>query len=141
MVLALADAGTGRHHFENLPPVISVKIWLHPTACRLQCWDVSGQATKWAETQSHLSPDRLPKDLLSPQLPLDTALPTRGPKIQLYPPVGRYCSQIPWAPALSSGNLHKSLDQAHPVGGRHQMPENHKLTACGPSLQQTRLSH
>ena len=56
--------------------------WPHPTACRLQCWDTSGQTTNWVGTQPHPSADRLPKVVLIPQLPLhislDTALPTRG---------------------------------------------------------------
>ena len=65
------------HHF-------GTKTWPHPTACRLQCWDASGQTTSGMgeRTQPHPSADRLPKVVLSSQppknIPLDTALPTRG---------------------------------------------------------------
>ena len=44
----------------------------HPTACRLQCWDISGQTTNKAGTQPHPLADRLLKIFLS------MALPTRG---------------------------------------------------------------
>ena len=59
---------------------ISTKTWPHPITCRLQYWDHSGQTEKKVRTQLHPS-DRLPKDFLSPQspldIPLDMALPTR----------------------------------------------------------------
>ena len=58
--------------------------WTHPTACRCQCWDTSGQTTNCAGRQPHPSANRMPKDFLSPQppldMPLDMALPTRGPR-------------------------------------------------------------
>ena len=65
----------GGHHFDT-------KTWLHPIACRLQCWDTSGQTTNRVGKEPHPSADRLPKIFRSPQpslnTPLDTALPTRG---------------------------------------------------------------
>ena len=52
--------------------------------CRFQRWDASGQTTNSAGTQTHLSADRLPKDFLNSQSPLDTlldvALSTRAPR-------------------------------------------------------------
>ena len=60
------------------------KTWLHPTACRLQCWDNSGQTIDGAGTQPYSSSYRLLKVFLKPQLPLDfphdPALLTRGPR-------------------------------------------------------------
>ena len=47
----------------------SHKTWPHPMACMLQCWNTSGQTTKRVGTQPHPSADRLPKVILSPQLP------------------------------------------------------------------------
>ena len=56
--------------------------WPHPTACRIQCWDASGQTTNRVGTQPQPSTDRLPKVVLSSHPPLDTpldmALPIRG---------------------------------------------------------------
>ena len=60
-------------------------LWPHPTACRFQYWDTLGQTTNRVGTQPHPSEVRLPKDVLSPQLPLDTpivtARPTRGSRL------------------------------------------------------------
>ena len=60
------------------------KTWPHPTACWFQHWDARGQKTNRVGTQLHPSADRLAKDFPSPKLtldvPLDTALPTRGPR-------------------------------------------------------------
>ena len=62
------------HHF-------GTETWPHLTACRLKCWDTSGQTTNRVGTQPHPLADRLPKVILSAQMPLniplDTALPTR----------------------------------------------------------------
>ena len=44
--------------------------WPHPTTCRLQCWDTSGQTTNRVGTEPHPSADRLPKVILSQQLPI-----------------------------------------------------------------------
>ena len=64
----------GGHH-------LGTKTWPHPTACRLQCWDDSGQTTNGVGTQPHPSADKLSKAVLSQRLPinrpLDMALPTR----------------------------------------------------------------
>ena len=58
------------------------KTWPYPTACRLQCWNTSGQTTSRIGTQPHTSADRLPKAVLISKPPLDTplytALSTRG---------------------------------------------------------------
>ena len=92
-----------------------------PKACRFQCWDTSGQTTSRWGAQPHPSMDRLPNVVLSSQpplnTPLDTALPTRGKKMQLHPPVSRHQS-------LPPGSLHKPLDQPHPPWGRHQKQED-----------------
>ena len=54
----------------------------HPTTCRLQHWNSSGQTTSKIGTQPDPSADRLPKVILSSQppqnTPLNTALTTRG---------------------------------------------------------------
>ena len=63
---------------------LGTKTWPHSTACRLQCWDTSGQTTNRVETQPHSSTERLPQVILSPQpprdMPPDTALHTRVTK-------------------------------------------------------------
>ena len=41
----------------------------HPTPCRLQCWDASGQKTNRVGTQPCPLEDRLPNVFLSLQLP------------------------------------------------------------------------
>ena len=46
-----------------------IKTKPHPTACRLQYWDTSGQTTNRAGTQPHQSADWLLKVFLSTQLP------------------------------------------------------------------------
>ena len=59
------------------------KTWPHPAVHRLKCWEALRQTTQWAGTQSNPSADRLPKDFLSSQPPLDTpldmVLSIRGP--------------------------------------------------------------
>jgi len=91
-----------------------------PNGLRLHCWNASGQKINRVEMWPHPLVDRLPKVILSQQLPLNTALntalPTRGDKTQLHPPVGRHQSLLP-------GSLHKPLEQPHPSGGRHQKQE------------------
>ena len=58
-------------------------------ACRLQCWDASGQTTNRAGIQPHSSTDRLPEEFLSPQppqgTPLDPIISTRGPRVNSTP--------------------------------------------------------
>ena len=55
--------------------------WRTTTACRLLCWDASGQVNNRVGTQPHPLSDRPPKAFLSQQLPvntsLDTILPTK----------------------------------------------------------------
>ena len=79
------------HHF-------GTKNWLHPTAGRLQCWDVSAQPTNRKETQHHPSADRLPKDFLNPVTSRHT--PWYSPahqrvKTHLHPPIGRHWLLLP----------------------------------------------
>ena len=99
--------------------------WPHSTACRLQCWDASGQTTNRAGTQPHPSADRLPKVFLSPQPPLNTsldmALPTRGT---------RPSSTHQWAGTSPSYQevCTSLLDQPKPPGGRQQKQE--ELQSC-----------
>ena len=71
------------------------KTWPHPTACRLQCWDSSGQTTNRVGTQPHPSADSLLKVVLNKQLPDNKHTRRYGPshqrdKPQLHPPVGGY---------------------------------------------------
>ena len=62
-------------------PIFGTKTWPHPKAYKLQSWNASGQTTSKTGIQLHPSADRLPKVILSSQLPqntpLGTALPTR----------------------------------------------------------------
>ena len=81
----LVEEALGNIHWHELS--WRLPFWhqdLAPTACRLQCWDASGEMTNMAGTEPHPSVDRLPKDFLSPQppldMPLDMALPSRGPR-------------------------------------------------------------
>ena len=96
------------------------KTWPHPTACRLQCWYVSGQTTNRVRTQPHPSSDRLPKVFLSPQpplnIPLDTVLPTRET---------RSSSTHQWGDTIPSYQeaCMSILDQPHPPGGKHSKQE------------------
>ena len=81
--------------------IITIKMYPHLTACRLQGWHALGQNTNRVRMQSHPLADRLPKDFLNPQpsldVPLlDTALPTRGSRPNsihqwagLCPPTGK----------------------------------------------------
>ena len=89
-------------------------IWPYPIDHKLQCCDVSGQTTNWIGTQPFPSTDRQPKEILNPKLPLDMpwdmTLPTREQD-----PASPGNSHQPFFP----GNLYKSLDKPHPLGGRH----------------------
>ena len=96
------------------------KSWYHPTACRLQCWDASGQTNNGAGTKPHPSAHRLPKVFLSPQpplnTPLDTALTTRGTRpSSIDQRTGTGPSHQETCPSL--------LEQTQPPGGRHQKQE------------------
>ena len=65
------------------------KIWPHPTACRHEFQEASGQATNRVRTQTHPSTDMLPKVFLGTQplltSPLNMALPTRVIKPKAIP--------------------------------------------------------
>ena len=78
--------------------------------------DTSYQTTSKIGILPHSSAYRLPKVILSSQMPpntpSDTALPIRR-KTQLYPPEHRHQS-------LSPESLHKALDQIHSLGDRQQ---------------------
>ena len=117
----------GGCHFET-------KVWPHPTAYRLQCWDASGQTTSRAGTQSHPSADRLPKVSLSPwrppNTPLDTSLLARGTRhSSIHQCAGTTPSHQEACTSL--------LGQLHPPGGRHQKQE--ELQCC--SLQHKDHKH
>ena len=45
---------------------LGTKTWPHPTACRLQCWDILGQTTNRLGIQPHSPAVKLPNDFLSP---------------------------------------------------------------------------
>lgn len=92
------------------------KTWPHPTTCRLQCWDSSGQTANRVGTQPHPSADSLLKVVLNKQLPDNKHTGRYGPshqrdKPQLHPPVGGYQS-----PQL--GNLHKPLETVSSTRGQ-----------------------
>ena len=53
------DTGADKHHFGNLPLVISTWTQLRPPAYWHQYWDTSGQAAVWARTQPHPPVSRL----------------------------------------------------------------------------------
>lgn len=105
----------------QLPPwLISTKTWPQPKACRYQCHNASGQTTNWAATQPHSPTDRLCKDFLSSQppleMPLDTALPTEGQDLTPF--------TSGQALALPSRKPALALDQPHAAWGKHQTQEN-----------------
>ena len=106
--------------------VLGTKTLPHPTACKLQCWDASGQTT-----------NRVGK---SPTYQQTGCLKTSGltatsrhtawqgsahqrAKTQLHPPVGRH---QPFPP----GSPHKPLYHSHPLGSRRQKQGNYSLAAC-----------
>ena len=97
------------------------KTWPHLKACRLQCCDTSGQTKNWARAQPHSSADRLSKDFLSPQQPLDTPLEWPCPPEDEYPaPPTR--GQVPASP------VRKPAQASRPVlPTRGQTPEARKL--------------
>ena len=73
---------------------------------------------------------KLPEPTAPLHTPLDMALPTRGPKSS---------STHQWAGTSPSYQeaLHKTLDQPHPPGGRHQKQENYHLAAWGTESANT----
>ena len=87
------------------PPLLT-KTCPRPTACRLQCWDASGQTTNRAGTQPYPSADRLLEVFLSIQLP------DKHPLIWPCPPE-------------EQTRLHPLVDrnQSFPPGGRQQKHE------------------
>ena len=104
--------------------VLDTETWPHTTAWRLQCWDTSGQPTN---SQKH-SPNYQQTGLLRPQklldMPLDMALPTRGP---------RPSSTDQWAGM--SPSCQKDLqasNQPHTPGGRHLKQEKYDPAKLSP---------
>ena len=83
--------------------LISTKNWPHPTACRHQCWDASGQTSNWMGTKVHPTSDRLPKDFLSTQPPLDT------PQGTILPTWGQRSSSITSGQAVTSPSRKPTL--------------------------------
>ena len=83
-----------------------IKCWHQSTACRLQCWDVSGQMTNKVIASSHPSAERLLKRLPEPRAPsrhttpLEMALATKGPD-----QVSLTSGQTPEATKLPSQSL------------------------------------
>ena len=103
------------------------KTWPHPTACRHQCWDASGQTTNRAGTQPHPSAERLFKVFLKKQLPHNKHTHRHCPahqwdKTQLHPSVGGYQSFPP-------ANLHKPLSLIH-QGADSRRQKNYNPAAC-----------
>ena len=76
---------------------ITTTITITTTACKLCCWEASDKTTNRAGTQPHSSADRLLKDSLSLQPPLDMPLPIRA-KTQIYLPFGRHQKQRNYDP-------------------------------------------
>ena len=95
------------HCYWRLPSwlISAFKTWPYPKSCRCQCWDASDPTINWAGTQLHPLADRLPKDFLSPQppldMPLDMALLTRGPN-PIPPTRGKALALPSRKPALPS---------------------------------------
>ena len=94
--------------------------------------DVSGQVTGQAETQAHPPASSVPYDALSPQVPLDTSLSTRVPRIcpthestGTRPGTPRVLQPEPQDPALPTMELLVALGQpgpqSHPPAGQHQL--------------------
>ena len=75
-VVHCRDKDTGSGRFDKLIGMSPLegrhyltKTWPHPTICRLQCWDTSGQTTNRVGTQPHPLADKLLKVFLNKQLP------------------------------------------------------------------------
>lgn len=82
------------------------KTWPYLTACRLQCWDASGQPTNKVETQPQLAGDRHPQVSLSPLQTYPLTLPAhrRGNTHSILPtPLGRHQSLLPGKPTQAPG--------------------------------------
>ena len=105
----------------------------HPTACRLQCWDASGQTTNSVGTQPHPSADRVPKVILSPQLPLNTpldmALAIRGKD-----PAPSTSGQVPVPPTRKPAQAPQPTSPT-----REQTPEAKGTTILQPAEQRTQM--
>ena len=92
-VIALSlDIKSGGEHVWKYFGTFSTKMWNHPPACRLQCWDALGQTTNRAGTQPTCHQTGYLKSSWAHSLPLNTpfdmAMPTRGK---------RPCSSHQWA--------------------------------------------
>lgn len=77
---------------------VGAKTWPHPTTCRVQCWDASGQMTKRVGPQPHPSADCLPKVVLGVQQPLNTPLDSRGTRL-----TSTHSGQAPVSPTRKPG--------------------------------------
>ena len=78
--ILIGVSSPGGCHFDT-------KTWPHPTACRLQYWDISGQTTSRVETQPHPSADSLYKVVRSSQTPLNTSLDMTLPTRRINPTI------------------------------------------------------
>ena len=72
----MGDPGNIHQHQLSQRSLFWPKTWLHPTACRLQCWDTLGQITNRVGIQPYQRVDRLPKVIPGTQPPLNTSLDT-----------------------------------------------------------------
>ena len=97
--------------------VLDTKTWPHTTACRLQCWDASGQPTHKPEIQPQLSADRLTEPTETSRHAPGHALAHQRAKTQLQRQVGRHEPLLPRKTAQAS-------NQPHTPGGRHLKQEN-----------------
>ena len=128
------DTGAGKYHFDIFP--MAYKSHNQGLFLTTSLWapelDVSGQVTGQAETQAHPPVSSLPHDAMSPQVPLDTTLSTRVPRIcPTHESTGTRCGiprvlrPEPQYPALPTMELLVALGQpgpqSHPPAGQHQL--------------------
>ena len=128
------DTGAGKYHFDIFP--LAYKSQDQALLLTTSLWapglDVSGQVTGQAETQAHPPASSVPYDALSPQVPLDTSLSTRVPRIcpthestGTRPGTPRVLQPEPQDPALPTMELLVALEQpgpqSHPPAGQHQL--------------------
>ena len=98
---------------------VGAKTWPHPTTCRVQCWDASGQMTKRVGPQPHPSADCLPKVVLGVQQPLNTPLDSRGTRL-----TSTHSGQAPVSPTRKPGQASGLTSTT-----RGQTPEARELTS------------
>ena len=128
------DTGAGKYHFgifllaynsQDQALLLTTSLWAPGL-------DVSHQVTSQAETQAHPPASSVPYDALSPQVPLDTTLPTRVPRIcpthentGVRPGTPRALQPEPQDPALPTMELLVALGQpgtqSHPPAGQRQL--------------------